>query len=346
MKVFIKIASVLIVIALIADISASFYFYNLAIARTKKDFLKQSTTLKQAVPASEKVAEGATSEIAAVAKFSASAEIGAAEVFSGSTEFKNETDWFNKLTYEEVSIISEDGLKLKGYYLKAKIPTAKTVILAHGYSSQGTFMGPYAQLYNEKFGYNVLLPDDRGHGNSEGNYTGFGWLDRKDYLKWIDFVINKLGPDSQIVLHGVSMGGATVLMTSGEQLPENVKAIVSDCAYTSVKDELEYQLKVMYNLPAFPILNTTSILTKLRAGYFLGEASALEQVKKSKTPTLFIHGAVDKFVPLYMVNQLYEACNSEKELLVVPNAGHGAAYNTDPEGYKNKVKEFISKYVK
>ena len=344
MKVLIKTASVLIVIALLVDIVASFYFYNLAIARTKKDFLTKNIALEQAVPVSAGV--GAVAEVGAVAKVSASTEISSSTQFSTNTELVNETDWFNKHTYEEVDIISEDGLKLKGYYLNAKIPTSKTVILAHGYSSQGTFMGSYANLYNEKFGYNVLLPDDRGHGNSEGDYTGFGWVDRKDYLNWIDFIINKLGQDSQIVLHGVSMGGATVLMTSGENLPENVKAIVSDCAYTSVKDELKYQLKEMYNLPSFPILSTTSILTKIRAGYFFGEASALKQVKKSKTPILFIHGAADKFVPLYMVNQLYKACNSEKDLLVVPNAGHGAAYATDPEGYKNKASEFIGKYIK
>ncbi|MHB8062881.1 MAG: alpha/beta hydrolase [Ruminiclostridium sp.] len=338
MKALIKTAAVIIVIALIVDIAASLYFYNLAIARTKKDFLIQNTTQKQVVPAS--------AEVGVIAELSSGSEVDAVAKFSENAKLENQTAWFDKHTYEEVGIISEDGLKLKGYYLNAKIHTSKTVILAHGYSSQGTFMGSYAELYNEKFGYNVLLPDDRGHGNSEGNYTGFGWVDRKDYLKWIDFVINKLGQDSQIILHGVSMGGSTVLMTSGEKLPEKVKAIISDCAYTSVKDELEYQLKEMYNLPSFPILSTTSILTKLRAGYFFGEASALEQVKKSKTPTLFIHGAADKFVPFYMVNQLYEACNSEKDLLVVPNAGHGAAYNTDSEGYKNKVSEFLGKYVK
>ncbi|HEY5584982.1 MAG TPA: alpha/beta hydrolase [Ruminiclostridium sp.] len=320
MKTFLKIIIVVMLTAIISDIAASFYFYNISIARSKRDFLSQDVALKKSVPASAVISLNKVSE--------------------------NEIDWFNPQTYEGIDIISDDGLKLKGYYLKAKIPTSKTVILAHGYSSQGTFMGSYAKFYYEKLGYNVLLPDDRGHGKSEGDYTGFGWLDRKDYLKWIGFIIHKVGQDSQIVLHGVSMGGATVLMTSGEELPENVKAVVSDCAYTSVKAELEYQLKRMYHLPSFPIINSTSILTKLRAGYFLEEASALKQVKKSKTPILFIHGAADEYVPFYMVNELYEACNSEKDLLVVPNAGHGASYSTDSNGYINKVREFIGKYVK
>ncbi|MDF2988637.1 MAG: alpha/beta superfamily hydrolase, partial [Eubacterium sp.] len=137
-----------------------------------------------------------------------------------------------------------------------------------------------------------------------------------------------------------------VLMTSGENLPSAVKAIVSDCAYTSVKAELEYQLKRMYNLPSFPLLNSTSLLSKIRAGYSFEEASALEQVKKSKTPTLFIHGDADEFVPYSMVHQLYEACSSPKDLLTVPGAGHGTAFDTDIAGYKAKVREFVEKYVK
>lgn len=187
--------------------------------------------------------------------------------------------------------------------------------------------------------------DDRGHGKSEGSYIGFGWQDRKDYLKWIDYTINTVGKDSEIVLHGVSMGGATVLMTSGEDLLDNVKAIISDCAYTSVKDQLEYQLKEMYHLPSFPIMQSTSLLTKIRAGYSFEEASALEQVAKAKTPILFIHGDADAFVPYEMVNRLYEKCRSEKDIFIVPNAQHGTAYRDDKVGYEKKVTEFISKYV-
>jgi len=320
MKIFLKIILFLMLIVFIADIAASFYFYNISISRTKKDFLAKDTALKKSIPASAEVYTNLVSE--------------------------NKIDFFNKQTYKEVDIISEDGLKLKAYYLKAKNPTSKTVILAHGYSSQGTFMSSYAKLYYENFGYNVLLPDSRGHGKSEGKYIGLGWVDRKDYLIWIDFVINTIGNDSQIVVHGVSMGGATVLMTSGEVLPKNVKALVSDCAYTSVVDEFKYQLKRMYNLPSFPILNSTSLLSKIRAGYFFEEASALEQVKKSKTPILFIHGDSDKFVPFNMVKELYNACNSEKDILNVPNAGHGAAYSTDINRYQNKIDIFIGKYVK
>ncbi|NOU73800.1 alpha/beta fold hydrolase [Paenibacillus sp. LMG 31458] len=158
-------------------------------------------------------------------------------------------------------------------------------------------MGKLAQMYKDTLGFNVLIPDARGHGRSEGHYIGFGWPERKDYVQWIDKVIEHMGEQSKIVLHGVSMGGATVMMTSGEALPPNVKAIVEDCGYTTAKDQLAYQLKRMYRLPIFPLLHLTSLLTKLRAGYFFGEASALDQLQKSKTPMLFIHGDADLFVP-------------------------------------------------
>ncbi|ACL77518.1 alpha/beta hydrolase [Ruminiclostridium cellulolyticum] len=318
MKNSIKVCVVLILIAFIAVMVAGFYFYDISVASSKKTLLVQDMLLKKSVIVNTEV-----------------------ELNEDSSD---DADWLSGQPYETVDIVSHDGLKLKGYYLEAQSPTAKTSILAHGYSSQGLWMGLYAKLYYT-LGYNVLMPDSRGHGNSEGNYVGFGWADRKDYLNWIDYVIRKTGPDSQIVLHGVSMGGATVLMTGGESLPSNVKAIVSDCAYTSVKDELSYQLSRMYNLPYFPLLNATSLITKIKAGYTFGEASALKQVKKSKTPTLFIHGGNDEFVPTGMVNKLFEASNSEKELYIVPGAGHGAALTADPEEYASKVKDFTEKYI-
>ena len=321
MKNFVKACFVLTLIAFIVVLVAGFYFYDISVARTKKTFLAQDAALKKSVVVNAEIT-----------------------LQKSSSELIDDPDWLSRQSYEMVDIMSYDGLKLKGYYIGAESPSMKTVILSHGYSSQGLWMGLYAKLYH-MMGYNVLMPDSRGHGSSQGNYIGFGWVDRKDYLKWIDYVIKKTGTDVQIVLHGVSMGGATVLMTSGESLPSNVKAIVSDCAYTSVKDELSYQMMRMYHLPSFPLLNATSLITKVKAGFTFGEASALKQVKKSKTPTLFIHGGNDEFVPTSMVNELFEACSSEKELFIVPGAGHGAALTADPEGYASKVKDFTDKFL-
>lgn len=252
--------------------------------------------------------------------------------------------WYEKNNIQEIDIISFDGLKLHASYLASRTPTDNTVILAHGYSSKGRNMISYARFYYDILGFNVLMPDARGHGLSEGNYMGFGWHDRLDYLKWIDMIIQN-NKNSRIILHGVSMGAATVLMASGENLPANVKAIISDCAFTSAKPQIAFQMRQLYHVPKFPLLWTGSLVTKLVAGYFFGEASTVKQVAKSKTPTLFIHGRKDHFVPFYMLDELYDACASEKEKYIVDKARHGTAYRDDKTNYEQKVKSFIDKYI-
>ncbi|MFF2091839.1 alpha/beta hydrolase [Paenibacillus sp. NPDC058174] len=312
LKLVISIAALLLIVIT----GASFYFYNVAIARDDKSFLNGNPDLAVTAAAAE------------------------ADVIDG------DEHWWEKQHFEDWQLYSDDGLNLHAYYLAAPAPTDKTVIIAHGYSGEAATMGKLAQMYNEKLGYNVLLPDARGHGRSEGRYIGFGWPERKDYLGWIASVLNHSGSGSQIVLHGVSMGGATVMMTSGEELPSQVKAIIEDCGYTSVQDELSYQLKRMYRLPSFPLLHSTSLLTKIRAGYAFNEASALKQVKKTDKPMLFIHGDADLFVPTDMVYELYENGPEHKKLYVVPGAGHGQARKTDPVSYDREVSEFIGAYVK
>ncbi|MGB4657879.1 MAG: alpha/beta hydrolase [Mobilitalea sp.] len=258
----------------------------------------------------------------------------------------NNMEWMENHEYKVWRTFSEDGLELVGYYVPAEEPTVNTVIIAHGYKSKAKDMIFFAMFFRDKLGYNVLMPDARGHGDSEGNYVGFGWHERKDYQRWIHEVIERTGEDAQIVLFGTSMGGATVMMTSGEELPPQVKVIIEDCGYSSVEEQLAYQLKTMYRLPGFPIVNATSLLTKIKAGYDFSEASALEQVKKDKLPMLFIHGGEDKFVPTEMVYKLYEACPAEKDLLVVEGADHVMSIIVDPESYESKVGGFLNKYIK
>ncbi|MCC3375091.1 alpha/beta hydrolase [Cohnella sp. REN36] len=252
--------------------------------------------------------------------------------------------WYESQPFEDVEIRSEDDLHLRGHFLPADRPTDKVAILAHGYSGQGEDMAAFAHLYHES-GYHVLMPDNRGHGHSDGTYIGFGWHDRKDYLRWIDYVVERIGEQVQIVLHGVSMGGGTVLMVCGETLPEQVKCIISDCAYSSVTGILSYHLKQMFKLPSFPFIPLTSLICKLRAGFFFGEASALRQIRRARKPILFIHGDCDTFVPTKMVEQLFEAASGEKQKLIVPNAQHGMSFVTDPDGYRNTVLGFIRRYV-
>ena len=267
-----------------------------------------------------------------------------AEVINKQKSKVDVENWLKEVNTEETNIVSEDGLNLWGKLYFQEEKSDKWVIIAHGYTSSHEDVQPIAlNFYNE--GYNVLTPDMRAHGNSEGKYIGMGWLDRKDMLLWIDYVLS-LDNNSQIVLYGESMGGATVMMTSGEDLPSNVKAIVEDCGYTSVQEMFEAQLYERFGLPSFPILNAAEIVTNIRAKYNFHEASALEQVKKSKTPILFTHGGNDTYVPTEMVYRLYEAANCEKDILIIDGAGHGSAPDVDPITYYDKVFSFLDKYIK
>lgn len=134
-------------------------------------------------------------------------------------------------------------------------------------------MANYAKMFYD-MGYNVLLPDDRAHGDSAGEYISFGWLDRLDYLSWINKLLAVKGEDERILLFGVSMGGATMEMLSGENLPTQVKAIIADCGYSSIKEELIYLLKEQYHLPEYPFEPMVSTINRQRLGYYLGDVSS------------------------------------------------------------------------
>lgn len=246
-----------------------------------------------------------------------------------------------KSNYSDKYIESYDKLQLHSYVVTQN--SNKWAIVVHGYGGSGKLMSDKSKYFYD-MGYNVLIPDLRGHGKSEGDYIGMGWKDRLDIISWINFII-KENPNAEIVLHGTSMGAATVLMTSGENLPSNVKAIVADCAYTSAWDEFSYQLETYLKVPSSYILNVTNMVTKLKAGYSLKEASALECVKKATVPILYIHGDKDKFVPYSMMDKLYDATNSPKEKLTIEGGEHANSDLVSPFLYWLTVEDFLNQYV-
>lgn len=257
--------------------------------------------------------------------------------------WKEAKKWFHSVKYEEYTIQSYDDLTLYGKFIPHEEHPERVVIIAHGYGQSNLDMAPWVHLFYD-LGYSILLPDARGHGNSQGNYIGFGWHERLDYLEWIDW-LNSTYNHPNTVLFGLSMGASTVMNVSGEPLPDNVKAIIEDCGYSSTYEELAYQLRAQYKLPAFPFLPLTSIYTKYRANYSFKEASPLEQIQKSQLPILFIHGGKDEIVPSWMVHELYEVADEPKELYFVEEATHGYAYVLDKETYRQRIASFLAKYI-
>lgn len=257
--------------------------------------------------------------------------------------FAEAKNWWSNMPVEELVMKSRNGLNLRGYYIKNSSGSNRLAFLIHGYTGKATEMACYARIYYE-LGFDIFAPDHRAHGKSEGNAIGMGWLDSGDCLKWLEFLRARSGHDFEIIVHGQSMGGTTTLLMAGRGLLPDVKGVISDCAFESTKGILACQLKKMYNLPAFPLLYITSLVCKLRAGYFFGDADAVKYVKYSKTPMLFIHGDKDSFVPVSMVHTLFNAAEpSLRELWIVGGAGHIQSVKVDNEGYFLHIKTFVER---
>lgn len=259
---------------------------------------------------------------------------------------EDDQKWIDHQTFRDVSIHTFDGLTMKAKFLEHRPKTNKYIIAVHGYHTSNIKEFAYYLRYLYDLGFNILLPDNRAHGESEGDYIGFGWLDRLDILEWIHSVQAHQGfQPTQIVLFGISMGGSAVLMASGENLPDDVKCIISDCSYTTAEEEFKNVLK-RHHIPSWLIMPAAKLVSRKKLGFDFTDASAVDQVKKSKTPTLFIHGDKDTLVPDIMVHELYDACSAEKDLLIMKGATHADSYITNRPLYEKTVSKFINKYVK
>ena len=242
-------------------------------------------------------------------------------------------------------ITNNDGLNLHAYSAVADTSTTRTAVIVHGYKMCAISMLHIAYLYHHDLHYNVILPDLQGHGMSDGNTIQMGWKDKDDVKQWINYADSIFGGNTQIVVTGISMGGATTMMVSADPTPDCVKCFVEDCGYTSVWYEFKGELKAQFNLPAFPLLYTTSALNKLLNGWSLTEASALHQIQRCSKPMLFIHGDNDTYVPTPMVYELYNAKAEPKGIYISKGSAHAKSYADNPELYTKAVRDFVCRYI-
>ena len=240
---------------------------------------------------------------------------------------------------EKVSILSKDGYRLHGHCFVHSNEEPKWVIVVHGYQSSEESSKKIARHYYNR-GFNALTISLRAHVPSEGNYIGMGFLDKDDLFLWTEYLIRR-NSKAKILYHGTSMGSATVLFASSLSLPNNVRAIVADCGYTSVWNIFTSELKNRSGLPPFPILYMADIMGRIKAGYSIKNASVLNEVKKSQVPTIFIHTTSDDFVPVAMVHELYAAHTGEKQLYIVRGANHTEAKYVNMDAYYSTIMEFV-----
>lgn len=249
------------------------------------------------------------------------------------------SEWEQAHQFSEITTTSTDGLKLSALMYKQPTPTNKWVILVHGYKETNQSMKDAAVVFINH-GYNVLLPDNRGCGKSEGQWLGMGWLDKEDIKCWINEVA-KLTPDPSIIMYGRSMGGATTMMLSGDN-PQYVDLYIEECGYTSAYDIFSSELNKRFNLPPFPLMDIGNIIAQFKAGYNFKEASSVNQVKKCNKPMLFIHGTEDNFVSFSNLDIVYNAKKGVKEKMVVEGANHSGSRLVDPQTYWTTIFNFIN----
>ena len=241
------------------------------------------------------------------------------------------------------TVQSLDNLNLHATYFLPENSSHRWAILVHGYGREQTYAFDYAEEYL-KHGYNVLTPDLRASGTSDGIYLTMGYFESQDTVLWAEKIVER-DPQAKIILHGVSMGAATVLMAAALN-PKNVVAVVEDCGYTTAYEMFSAQMQKIFDLPEFPIMNIVDVVSKIKTGVAVSDAAPIISIANSKIPTLFIHGDADKLVPFEMLDKLYNASSAPvKEKFVVKGAGHADAKITDPPKYFERVFNFIDKYT-
>ncbi len=239
---------------------------------------------------------------------------------------------------ERITIRSDRGENLCGFFLPCgEKPAGRIAFLIHGYHSEhAEAAGMFLDYYHSR-GFDLFCCDNTASGESGGHVIGFDCFECADCLKWLDYLIDRFGAEVQIVLHGFSMGGATVLKMS-DQVPENVRFIVSDSGFINAGDLLSARLSFM--------VKPLRLINRVVAGYNIDDTDVRPNLSRTRTPILFVHGMDDRTVPFKTCPQLFELCPSEKDHLYVEGARHVESMYVSPAEYEAKLDRFIEKYVK
>lgn len=246
---------------------------------------------------------------------------------------------------EDLSLTDKQGNELKAWFVPAE-GSKRFVIAVHGYKCNGpdecSHLFPF---YNETLGFNYLLPDHVSHGRSEGKYISFGARESENLLLWVNYLVDRFGEDIEIVLHGISMGAATVMLANASNPPDQVKCIIEDCGYTSAFDIIAFNMKKMTGIEMPHIAKGVILACRLFLGFNMNEADCLGRMKDMKNPIMFVHGTADPTVPFEMGERLYEACTVPKEKLFVEGLIHAYCYYDAKQEYEEKMVEFFSKHL-
>lgn len=241
------------------------------------------------------------------------------------------------LQYENVTLLTEDNLKLDAWFIPATDKTDKAVVVLHGYPFDKGNILPLATFLHEEF--NLLLFDFRYLGRSEGSYTSVGFHEKKDLAAAVKFLRSSKN-QTKIGALGFSLGGAVAIMGADKA---KVDAIVTDSSYASLNNMLHESYRQFW-IAKFPFLAITKLLSKLLLKIDVAEVSPEESIKHINIPVLIIHGSADDQIPVDNAYRLKKA-NQNAELWVVENAGHGFAGDVADKEYETRVLKFLKVHL-
>ena len=241
-----------------------------------------------------------------------------------------------RLPHETIRIRSERGNLLAGHYYPLAGEGRRIVFLMHGYRSEhAETAGLFRSLY-EGLGFDLFCCDQTAHGESEGRQIGFDFYEARDGLLWLDELRRRFGDEIRIILHGFSMGSATVMKMSAD-CPPQVRFIVADCGYASAEKQLSASLGALY-----PLMNG---MNRAIAGYDLRETDVRPSLSRARLPILFVHGTDDPTVSFDDSKTLFHDYQGPKDCFFVEGAKHMECIYLDPEGYAEKLRSFVRTYI-
>lgn len=276
---------------------------------------------------------------------SAEEDLMTSEFFAYAAVLKPSVDWFKSRKWQSVEIAAADGVSLKGIWLPVK-KAEGAILLLHGYGASPMHMAPVAR-WAEKRKLSVLAVSQRAHGESGGTYTSLGLLEASDTHMWLEKLRELCGESCPLILYGSGMGGAAVLYSLGESLPDNVIAAVSESGYPCAKALMKHIIKHEYHMRAFPTLQLLCLFGRMNWHGRAAGSDACENLKTSKLPLLLSYGKADTRIQPEMTKAAYEASPApQKKLVECEKAGHGACTLSEPEKYFGELDAFLLPLMK
>lgn len=239
---------------------------------------------------------------------------------------------------------SKDGLILHAYYLPAA-NARRYVLLSHGYKGSGFGDFAYTAQFLHEHQCNLLFIDQRCCGKSKGEYITFGALEQYDVQRWAYYIARRNKRRLPIYLYGESMGAAAVLMASGHRLPGEVRGLIADCAFCSMKGQIKDMAANWFHLHWIGLmLLRLDLFCRVLAGFCMKDADTTKAMLRNQRPVLFFHGAADTYVDQKNSKYNYSMCRAPKELIIIPEARHLCSAYVQPELYRQKILDFFAQY--